>query len=69
MKPERTIFQVVKTVGRKRVMIDGKKFRRQRTFRQNIDFFNVNEDGRPKTYDEVMASVRAEAEAWENDVH
>jgi hypothetical protein len=69
MKPERTIFQVVKTVGRKRVMIDGKKSRRQKTFRQNIDFFNVNEDGRPKTYDEVMASVRAEAEAWEKDVY
>lgn len=66
MKPERTIFQVVRCVGRKRVTVDGKLRRRQKTFRENVDLFNVNERGKPKTFDEVMDSVRTQAMAWEN---
>lgn len=66
MKPERTIFQIVRVVGRKYVDIDGKRRRREKTFKQAIDLFNVNEDGRPKFYDEVLADISSQAKAWEH---
>jgi hypothetical protein len=69
MKTERTMFQVVKSVGRKWVTIDGKRRRRQKTFRENVDLFNVNESGKPKSFDEVMDSVRSKVMAWERDVN
>jgi hypothetical protein len=66
MKPERTIFQIVRVVGRKYVDIDGKRRRREKTFKQNIDLFNLNGEGKPKSYDEVLATVAAQAKEWEN---
>lgn len=45
----------------------GKKTRRSRTFTQTVNPFNKNEDGTMKTYTEVRADVRADAEAWNPD--
>lgn len=66
MKLERTMFQIVRIVGRKYVDIDGKRRRREKTFKQAIDLFNVNEDGKPKFYDEVLADISAQAKDWES---
>ena len=60
------MFQIVRIVGRKYVDIDGKRRRREKTFKQAIDLFNVNEDGKPKFYDEVLADISAQAKDWEN---
>lgn len=44
----------------------GKKATRSRTFEATVNPFNRNkETGEPKTWDEVRADVKAEAEAWQ----
>lgn len=45
----------------------GKRTRRSKKFEQTVNPFNKNPDGTVKTRDEVWASVRAEAKAWEPD--
>lgn len=42
----------------------GKRMRRQRTFQHTVNPFNKRPDGTPKTWDEVLDDVRAEAVAW-----
>lgn len=60
------MFQIVRIVGRKYVDIDGKRRRREKTFKQAMDLFNINEDGKPNFYDEVLADISAQAKDWEN---
>ncbi len=43
----------------------GKKLTRSRTFMNTINPFNKNEAGVPKTWSEVVADVKAAAEAWQ----
>lgn len=41
------------------------KRRAQKTFHQTVNPFNKNDDGTPKTYQQVLESVQAQADAWE----
>jgi hypothetical protein len=43
----------------------GKLLRRQRTFQETINPFNKNPDGTQKTGQEVLRSVQAKADAWQ----
>jgi len=43
----------------------GKKLRRQTTFSQTLNPFNRNAEGQPKTRQEILAELRAEAAEWE----
>lgn len=45
----------------------GKRVQRAKTFWHTVNPFNRNPDGTQKTYQEVLADVRADAEAWEPD--
>ena len=46
----------------------GKYVKRSRTFEQTISPFNRNpETGLPRTWDEVVVRVNAEADAWKPD--
>jgi hypothetical protein len=45
----------------------GKPVTRSKTFEQTVNPWNRNEDGTPKTPQEVYASVSAEANTWEPD--
>lgn len=46
----------------------GRTTRRTRTFSQTENPFNRTADkSRPKTYEEILASVRAQAAAWQPD--
>jgi hypothetical protein len=45
--------------------ICGKKFKRQRTFTNTINPFNLNADGAPKTWSDVEANVIYLAEQWQ----
>ena len=42
----------------------GKQRQETRKFFQTINPFNTNADGVPKSRDEIMAEIRAEADAW-----
>jgi hypothetical protein len=43
----------------------GKKVRRQTKFWQTLNPFNKNAAGQPKTEQEILAELRAEAAEWE----
>lgn len=43
----------------------GKRVLRSRTFEQTVNPFNRNANGVPKTWEEVFADVRAQADAWQ----
>lgn len=45
----------------------GKKVTRRRTFEHTVNPFNKNPDGTVRTYAEVLAQVKAEANEWEPD--
>lgn len=60
-------FDKVTLTATKYVMVDGKKRRRQKTFWQTFNPYNVNEDGRQKSRQEIRAELAAEARAWEKD--
>jgi len=48
----------------------GRKLRRSTTLAQTINPWNKNAEGQPKSQQEILAELRAEAEAWHprNDV-
>lgn len=43
----------------------GKRFTRSMTFMQTLNPFNTNAEGFPKSYPEIRAELRAEADAWQ----
>lgn len=47
------------------VLVDGVRKKRQKTFMQTINPFNINADGKVKTRQEIMAELKQEAEAWQ----
>ena len=59
-------FDEVKHTATKYIMKDGKKVRRQKTFSQTINPFNVKEDGTVKTRLDIQRELVAEAKEWEN---
>lgn len=40
---------------------------RSTTFQQTINPFNKNKKGEPKTYDEIMVELQAQAAAWKQE--
>lgn len=65
----RITFQAVRRSRTKRgtCPVCGKPTVRTRVFEHTINPFNLNAEGLPKTPEEVLAAVRAEADAWEPD--
>lgn len=65
---ERTVTTFEKVKWSRTVHVDcpgcGKRRKVQRTFHQTINPYNKNSDGFPKTYSEVLASVKDEAYKW-----
>lgn len=57
-------FQKVEVKGVRRWKENGKPRQETRTFMQTINPFNKNEDGSLKTYDQILAEVKAERDAW-----
>jgi hypothetical protein len=45
----------------------GKTTSRSRTFEETVNPLNLNEDGLPKSYPEVLKSVRDKSLAWDPD--
>lgn len=42
----------------------GKKVKRQTTFEQTINPFNKNAEGEPKSWQEIQAELKVQADAW-----
>lgn len=45
----------------------GKKVRRQKTFTNTVNPWNVNEDGTPRTRDEIWEVLRNKASVWQTE--
>lgn len=60
-------FNEVSLTAARTVLIDGKKRRRQKRFWQTINPWNTRADGLPKTREDILAELRAEAAAWQRD--
>lgn len=59
-------FRAVRTSRRRsgKCVVCGKSVTRVRSFEHTVNPFNRTEDGEVKTYDQVLADVNAEADAW-----
>jgi hypothetical protein len=59
-------YDEVKATGTRRGVCKacGLRMIKQQTFTNTVNPFNKNPDGSVRTYDEVLARVRAEAAAW-----
>lgn len=60
-------FDKVTLTATKYVTVDGKKRRRQKTFWQTFNPYNVNSDGRQKSRHEIRIDLAAEAKRWQED--
>lgn len=60
-------FDKVTLTATKYVMVDGKKRRRQKTFWQTFNPYNVNSDGRQKSRPEIATELATEAKRWRED--
>lgn len=60
------VFEEVKLFGRKTCKCArcGKRLRRQMTFWQTLNPYNLRPDGQPKTRADIMAELQAERERW-----
>lgn len=60
----RHTFKKVTYTADRWVLVDGVRKKRQKTFYQTINPFNVNAEGLVKTRQEIMKELIAEGEAW-----
>jgi hypothetical protein len=64
-----TVYERIERRATKSVpcSVCGKKVRRSKTFMNTINPWNVNEDGVPRTHDEIWAHLIDLATAWEGE--
>ena len=60
-------FEEVRIKGIRRWKEDGKWRQQTKTFFQTINPFNKDEDGLPKSRNQIIAELRAERDAWYDD--
>jgi hypothetical protein len=60
----RARFQEVTLKATRRWTEEGRKRQQTRTFMQTINPFNLDREGRPKTREQIMDELHAEAETW-----
>lgn len=62
-----TFPEIAVKATRRWVDADGKKRQQTRKFWQTQNPFNKHANGVPKTYEEILAAVKSERDAWLNE--
>lgn len=64
MSHHRINFTKVSLKGKRTWMENGKRRQETRTFMQTINPWNTNDDGTPKTREQIMAGLVIERDKW-----